>query len=89
MLGRYTPRWDIADRLCLGAEETIDVFEFHGDGGASSVEGDLEDPHKSFQSFDYPGYGPGVPAGYPHGPFVEPDMGFEEDDGVGGLSIKG
>jgi hypothetical protein len=34
-------------------------------------------PHRAFQSFQYPGYGPSVPPGYPHGPFVEPDMGFD------------
>ena len=34
-------------------------------------------PHRTFQSYGYPGYGPSVPPGYPHGPFVEPDMGYE------------
>ena len=34
-------------------------------------------PHRAFQSYGYPGYGPSVPPGYPHGPFVEPDMGYE------------
>jgi len=34
-------------------------------------------PHRAFQSYPYPGYGPSVPPGYPHGPFVEPDMGWE------------
>lgn len=35
-------------------------------------------PHRVFQSFQgYPGYGPSVPPGYPHGPFVEPDMGTD------------
>ena len=34
-------------------------------------------PHRTFQSYGYPGYGPSVPPGYPHGPFVEPDMGHE------------
>ena len=37
-------------------------------------------PHRTFQSYGYPGYGPSVPPGYPHGPFVEPDMG---NDGMG------
>jgi hypothetical protein len=34
-------------------------------------------PHRQFQSYAYPGYGPSVPPGYPHGPFVEPDMGTD------------
>jgi hypothetical protein len=34
-------------------------------------------PHRAFQSYRYPGYGPSVPPGYPHGPFVEPDMGAD------------
>lgn len=25
----------------------------------------------------YPGFGPSTPAGYPHGPYVEPDMGAD------------
>jgi len=25
----------------------------------------------------YPGYGPSVPPGYPHGPYLEPDMGMD------------
>ena len=35
-------------------------------------------PHRAFQSYGYPGYGPSVPPGYPHGPFVEPDMGVDD-----------
>ena len=34
-------------------------------------------PQRGFQSFPYVGFGPSVPPGYPHGPFVEPDMGYD------------
>ena len=87
----YSPRWDLADRLRNRFDNNRDPDSGASDdqtsvSGAAGASTSLPDcapedpachPHRAFQSYGYPGYGPSVPPGYPHGPFVEPDMGYE------------
>ena len=59
----WTPRQDWED----GAREHFDEEDLF----------DIAVIGSEAQSYAYPGYGPSVPPGYPHGAFVEPDMGYE------------
>jgi hypothetical protein len=60
----WTPRsdWDEGEREHYDVEDLFDITVFGHDAQVTA---------------GYPGYGPSVPPGYPHGPYAEPDMGAQ------------